>query len=389
MTAQVPQPPTAPGLALGFELAALDALVYRVPVDEPVRTSFGVMHERPALLVRARAQDGSLGWGEAWCNFPAVGAEHRARLVASVIAPQLVGHFWDSPTAATNGLEAALRVLAIQSGEPGPLAQVCAAVDVALWDLVARRAAIPLWRLFGGTRSVRVYASGINPEVPEEVALRKHDEGFRAFKLKVGFGAERDVANLRRLREALGTDTPLMIDANQAWAPAEALQMSRALAQFMPRWLEEPIAADQPLAAWRELAHDSPVPLAAGENLRGMAGFAEVIEARVLRFVQPDIGKWGGYSGCLEVARRARARDAIFCPHWLGGGIGLAASLHLLAAAGGNGYAEWDANPNPLRELLAPALPRVEEGRIELSDAPGLGGAPDLEAAERFRVRVD
>ena len=388
MLAQVRPPTTAPGVALAFELRALDVFVYRVPVGEPVRTSFGVMRDRPALLLRAQDHDGCVGWGEAWCNFPAVGAEHRARLVSSVISPHLVGRRWADPTAAWLDLDGSLRILALQTGEPGPFAQVCAATDAALWDLVARRAGLPLWRLFGGVRFVPVYASGINPDRPEQIALARRDEGFRAFKLKVGFGAGRDVANLERMRAALGEDAPIMLDANQAWTPAEALAMSRALASARPVWLEEPMAADAPESAWQSLARDSPVPLAAGENVRGMEDFARAVGSGALAYVQPDIGKWGGFSGGLAVARHALAHGVTFCPHWLGGGIGLVASLHLLAAAGGSGYAEWDANPNPLRDRLAP-LPRIVDGRVELSDAPGLGVEPDLDWAGRYRVSVD
>ena len=96
-------------------------------------------------------------------------------------------------------------LLAIQTGEHGPLHQMVAGIDMALWDLQARRAGLPLWKLLGGeaARPVAVYASGLNPTEPEALALHKRDEGYRAFKLKVGFGAERDLANLRAMRDAL------------------------------------------------------------------------------------------------------------------------------------------------------------------------------------------
>jgi L-alanine-DL-glutamate epimerase-like enolase superfamily enzyme len=112
-------------------------------IDKPVRTSFGTMHERPALLVRVEDADGSHGWGEVWCNYPACGAEHRARLVETVLAPLLAGHRFASPNEAFDQLTQATAVLAIQSGEPGPIAQGIAGLDLALWDLVARRAGLP------------------------------------------------------------------------------------------------------------------------------------------------------------------------------------------------------------------------------------------------------
>lgn len=371
-----------------LRIADLRALVFRAPIATPVRTSFGIMRDRPAVLVRAEDRDGAVGWGEVWCNFPGVGAEHRARLLASVIAPLVTARSFTAPAEAFEMLTRDTAVLALQSGEPGPLAQVIAGVDVALWDLWARRAGAPLWRLLGGQRDVRVYASGLNPEQPVELALKKRSEGFRAFKLKVGFGRETDIANLRALREGLGDQTTIMVDANQAWELDEARAMAVAMGPFRPAWLEEPIRADAPLSAWMSLASASPVPLAAGENLRGEDTFSAVIESGAVQVLQPDLGKWGGLTGCIAVGRRAIARGLSCCPHWLGGGVGLVASLHLLAAVGRDGMAEIDANDNPLREMFARPLPAIDDGKVELSKAPGLGVEPDLDAARRYSIAV-
>jgi len=368
-----------------IRLAQVEAIVLRVPIDEPVQTSFGIMHDRPAVLVRVIDSDGMEGWGEIWCNFPSVGAEHRARLLESCVAPLLLQREWSHPAEAFEDLSRRLRILAIQCGEPGPLAQAIAGADIALWDLAGKRLGQPLWRLFGGGRRVRTYASGLSPTAPETLAAAKHDEGYRAFKLKVGFGAERDLRNLRALREHFGDGTALMIDANQAWTPEEAQSMSDQLAEFKPVWLEEPIAADYPLPAWQQLAKSVSLPLAAGENLRGTELFSEAIASGALSVIQPDLGKWGGFSGCLEVGRRAIAAGKMFCPHWLGGGVGLTASMHLRAAFGEGDYVEVDSNPNLLRELLMPSSLNPVEGIVTLSDRPGLGLSHDPDAVREFR----
>lgn len=370
-----------------LKLAKVEALVFRVPVAQPVQTSFGVMHDRPAVLVRVEDVQGHVGWGEVWCNFPAVGAEHRARVLESVVAPILLEREWASPEEAFREATRRLHVLGIQCGEPGTIAQAIAGADIALWDLVGRRAQQPLWRLLGGMPCIATYASGINPTRPEELAAAKRAEGYRTFKLKVGFGGERDLTNLRALRDLLGDDTTLMVDANQAWTLDQALDMSRRIADFDLAWLEEPIAADRPLHEWLQLARHSPVPLAAGENMRGEAQFAEAVASGAFAVIQPDLGKWGGFSGCLPVARMAMGQGRMFCPHWLGGGIGLLASMHLKAAAGGLGYVEVDANPNPLREWLASPYPQVAQGMVTLSDEPGLGVAPDMDAVRSLRVQ--
>lgn len=370
-------------------LRRVAAHLYRYPVEQEVRTSFGVMRERPALFVHVEDEEGAIGWGEVWCNFPDCGAEHRARLIETVFAPLLEGRPVSDPAAASRELAERTAVLAIQSGERGPIHQCIAGIDIALWDLAARRVSLPLWRMLGASDpSVRVYASGINPDSPERVAQRSLAEGHRAFKLKVGFGESTDMANLAAMREAIGPSRELMADANQAWDLAEAMAMCERMEAFGLSWIEEPLRADTPWSRWRSLAKATRIPLAAGENLIGMEEFEAACDSQSLSVVQPDVAKWGGISGCLEAARRVRRAGLRYCPHYLGAGIGLLASAHLLAAAGGDGMLEIDANPNPLRTLTCGAAANVVEGRVVLDEQPGLGTAPDLQRLRPFRVAL-
>jgi L-alanine-DL-glutamate epimerase-like enolase superfamily enzyme len=343
------------------------------------------MTNRPGVFLRVAASDGAWGWGEVFCNFPQVGAEHRARLARSIFEP-LLAKASCQPDVVAPLLEQRTRRLALQCGEPGPFAQIAAAIDQALWDMAARRAGMPLWKLLGGTSPhAKVYASGLGPDDVVDVALRKRAQGHRAFKVKVGFGLDRDVCNLRDMRAALGDATTIMTDANQAWTPDEAVPHIDALAPFAPHWIEEPIAADELQSTWRDLAASSVVPLAAGENIRGGKAFEQAIDSGALRFIQPDVGKWGGITACRDVALRAARRSVTCCPHWLGGGVGLAASLHFIAAFGTpTSYMEVDANPNPLREAVCEM--NVEEGAVMLGDAAGIGIEPDLLRLREFAV---
>lgn len=369
-----------------LRLARIEAFVYRAPIETPVQTSFGIMRDRSAVFVCVMDADGAQGWGEIWCNFPTVGAEHRARLVDTVFAPLLVGKSFESPASAFVTLSAQTEVLAIQAAEPGPVAQCIAGLDIALWDLHARRLQQPLWRLLGGkSPTVPVYASGLNPTAPEALAAQKKTEGYRAFKLKVGFGLERDRANLKSLRALVG-EHPLMVDANQAWDLDTAAEMAASIEEFGPAWLEEPLRADRPWREWQQLGIRTAIPLAAGENIAGFGAFDHALESHALAVVQPDIAKWGGFSGCLTVAKRIRAHGLRYCPHYLGAGIGLLASAHLLAAVGGDGMLEVDANPNPLRSLACEPLARVVEGTVTLTEEPGLGAPPDLGALRDYAI---
>ena len=149
-------------------------------------------------------------------------------------------------------------------------------------------------------------------------------------------------------------------------------------------WIEEPIKADRPTDEWIALADFSPIPLAAGENYFDKEIFKTAIDSGSLRFIQPDISKWGGLTGCKYVAEEAKRADLKFCPHYLSGGIGFVASLQLFAGVNGDGLVEMDANQNPLREALAQPFPKLEGGRINLNNEPGLGIAPDINAVRRY-----
>lgn len=368
-----------------FTIRSIEAFCYRYRLATPVVTSFGKMLNRPAVFVRAVDEDGVEGWGEVWSNFPAPGAEHRTRLVNEVLAPGLVGRSFDGPAEAFETLTEGTEVLALQCGETGPFAQAISGIDLALWDLSARRRRLPLWRLLGGqSGKIKVYASGINPGGAAQTGEAALKRGHRALKLKVGFGAETDLANLAALRAIVGADM-LAADANQGWSVAQALTMLPRLAEFDLRWLEEPIRADRPREEWRKLRASAKMPIAAGENFASVEGFKEAIAEDLLGVVQPDIAKWGGLSACAELARDILKAGKTFCPHYLGGGIGLLASAHLLAGIGGDGWLEVDANDNPLRDLFCGPVASVNGGMISLGEGPGLDLLPDLSTIVNYR----
>jgi D-galactarolactone cycloisomerase len=149
--------------------------------------------------------------------------------------------------------------------------------------------------------------------------------------------------------------------------------------------LEEPIRADRPREEWHKLRAEAKMPIAAGENISSVEGFKEALAEDVLGVVQPDIAKWGGLSACAGLARDILKAGKTFCPHYLGGGLGLLASAHVLAGIGGDGWLEVDANDNPLRDLFCGPILNVREGTVELDEDPGLGIMPDLSYIERYR----
>jgi len=364
----------------------LEVFALRAAISNPVRTSFGTMKDRPALFVKIEDKDGAIGWGEIWCNFPSVGAEYRAKLLNEVFIPILINQKFNSPQDLYESISHKTAVLAIQSGEFGPIAQIISGIDIAAWDLFARRAGQPLWKYLGGNNPrVKVYASGINPDQPEKVISQFLDTGYNAFKLKVGFDLETDVSNLKKIRAIIPAHT-LMIDANQAWSLQSAIKNINAMEEFNLHWIEEPIRADSSMDEWQFLSRNCNATIAAGENMSSQKQFDTAIQSKVFGVLQPDIAKWGGISECKIVVQNILENKVSYCPHYLGGGIGLLASAHLLAASGSDGYLEIDSNDNPLRTLICGPVNNVINGHITLSNEPGIGAQVNLEELSPFRI---
>lgn len=369
---------------MSIRLALIETFLYRAEVSEPVKTSFGSIPRRSALLLRVEDTDGAYGWGEVWCNFPPYSADNKVRLMETVVGPAALEKEFNDPADAWQTLTARTRRWAIQSGEHGPIAACIAGLDLALWDMTARRAGTSLSRLLGAAddrTTVPAYASGLNPDTALEAVIRARAAGFTAFKVKVAFDLEQDLAVLGRLNRALRSNERLMVDANQGWDMADARRAVPRIAAHNLGWIEEPIPADSPAEEWAELAMLSTAPLAGGENVAGFKDFTALIAAGSHRVVQPDMLKWGGVTGCFAVARQAVAKGLTYCPHWLGSGVGLLAAAHVLAAVGGPGWLEHDIMENPLREALAQPFPRVHDGVFRLPAGPGLGVEPDLKMA--------
>ena len=365
-------------------IAKLDILGFRAEVENPVITSFGSIPARATALIRVEDADGAHGWGEIWGNFPIITTAYRAKLAATLLPGHLIGATIEAPGDFTAELARKFHILKVQASEHGPVNGVLAATNQALWDLKARKAGMPLRRLLNpdAPDTVTAYGSGLNPGDCVEVTERARAEGYRAFKLKIGFGADTDRKNLQALRAGMRPGERLFVDANQCWNLEEARAAIPMLVDAGVEWFEEPMVATTPVNQWRALTADCPIPLAGGENILDRDGLEESIDW--FDYVQPDIGKWGGVDGCFKIATKTIAAGKTYCPHWLSGGVGLMHSAQILAAAGGAGLLEVDTNPNPLRTEVIKALPGVNDGDFQLGDTPGIGIEPPIDAMRQW-----
>jgi L-alanine-DL-glutamate epimerase-like enolase superfamily enzyme len=360
--------------------------VFRDDAPPAVASSFGVSTQRTSVLVKVEDQLGHHGWGEIWSGHPAFGACHRASILERLVAPLALGRTLACIPTLLDGLEAGMLPMLRLAGEPGPISHVLAGLDCALWDMAARAQGVPLYRLLGGpARRLPVYASGVSPSIAPRDLDALRERGFRAFKFKAGFKEDKALDDLERTVSGLAHGESAMIDANCGWDLASA---QRALARIdgLPlQWVEEPIGPERPDMEWRALRDGSAHRLAGGENLLTLGAFRGAFDW--LDVIQPDLGKWGGISKVLPLAREALARGRRYCPHAFGSHIGAALAAHVLCAAGGDGVLELDANPNPLRTLATPAFPVPVDGYITLSDAPGLGIDADPQALRAYAER--
>ncbi|MET7429882.1 mandelate racemase/muconate lactonizing enzyme family protein [Streptomyces flaveolus] len=255
-------------------------------------------------------------------------------------------------------------------GRSGLATQAIAAFDVALWDLKAKRAGLPLAKLLGAHRdSVRCYnTSGGFLHVPTEQVLDNAaaslGNGIGGIKIKVGHPDSRyDLARLTAVRERIGDDTALMVDANQQWDRATAQRMGRALEEFGLVWIEEPLDAYD-VQGHAALAASLDTPVATGEMLSSVAEHAELIRQRAADVIQPDAPRIGGITQFLKLAALAEQHHVQLAPHFA-----MEIHLHLAAAYP---IEPWVEHFDWLEPLFNERT-TIRDGRMHLSARPGLG----------------
>jgi L-alanine-DL-glutamate epimerase-like enolase superfamily enzyme len=249
-------------------IASVEPGFYRVPLPVVLTDStHGAMHAFELNTVRVRDADGAEGVGYTFT----VGRNGAA--VDAVLTREIVGLALGQDAGLIEQLWQRLWWELHYGGRGGPTVLALSAFDMALWDLKAKGAGMPLWRLLGGfDPRVPCYAGGIDLDLTLDALLRQTDDnlakGFRAIKMKVGRKVlAEDVERVRAMREHLGPDFPLMVDANMKWTADQAIRAARAFAPFDLTWLEEPISPDD-VAGHARVLRDGGLPIAAGENLR-------------------------------------------------------------------------------------------------------------------------
>ena len=322
-------------------------------------------------LVKIITDDGHVGWGEALAPVvPQVIAE----LITQLFTPLLIGHSPFSSAVLNSKMYDAMRD---RGHITGYHIDALAAVDIALWDLKGKILNLPVWQLLGGAyrESIPCYVSGLpEPTLDARCALarRWQEKGFTAVKLALGYGVKEDIANVRAIRETLGDDAQIFLDAHWNYSVAQAAELATALHPLGLGFLEAPLLPED-ISGHRELRAKSPVPIALGETERTRYQFKPFIEQRAADILQPDVGRTG-ISELMHIAALAETWNIQVAPH-LSVGLGpcIAASIHVAAAIPNLFMLEYQPPVFAIANQLLNTPLICEQGHYQLPQTPGLG----------------
>ncbi|MEJ1154667.1 mandelate racemase/muconate lactonizing enzyme family protein [Microbacterium marmarense] len=377
--------------------------VLQYDLDEELGYSQQYYSRRTTHLVEIETDEGLTGWGE--CFGPGNVALANKVIVEQVIAPMIIGSDPRDREVIWHRIYNLLR----DHGQKGMPIQALSGVDIALWDLFGKIVNQPLYQLIGGAfrESVPVYGYGMMltrgeglGERMAEDAKKIRDSGYAATKMKIGLGVDRDIELVAAVRESIGLDFDLMVDANHCYDVTQAMRVGKALGELDVAWFEEPVAPED-RDGYRRLRDNLDVPIAGGEAEFTRWGWRDLLDGQCVDIAQPEVCALGGVSEYLKVRTLAHSRFIPVVNHVWGSALAVTLNIHLLVAMpdmpGGlfprEPMLELDTTPNRFRdELLANPLNLQETirrvGVVAPPSGPGLGVEIDRDFLAAYEVGV-
>jgi mandelate racemase len=342
-----------------------------VPLETPHVTAAGVITESPLVLTDVHTDSGTVGHSIVF-TYSRVALKPTADLIRNL--EPLVSGDTLAPLAVEEKLARRFRLL----GTQGLVGIAIAAIDMALWDALARVHGVSLMHLLGaGARPLRAYGA-VGYEGVEGSARTAEGwarQGFAGVKAKIGYPTvHEDVAVIRAIRKAVGPSTSIMVDYNQCLTPAEAVDRVRALDQEGLAWIEEPTLAHD-YAGHAVIARAAQTPIQCGENWWGVLDLQHALDAGASDYVMPEVMKIGGVTGWMRAAALAHARNIPVSTH-----LWPEVSAQLLCCAPTAHWLEYATWWNP---ILAEPL-RIEKGAPVVDGARGTGVDWNQAAIDRF-----
>lgn len=335
--------------------------------------------ERKICIVKITTDSGHVGWGEGYgvADVIKAGIDYLSHLIIDK-DPLDVETLWQLMYRKT--LDYARR---------GVLVASISAIDIALWDLKGKILEQPIYVLLGGKKrdSIIPYATGLYFKEDQNLIQSLCNEakgytqlGYKAIKMKVGLGVQQDLEHIAAVREAIGTEIHLMIDANHAYNLREATELARAVEKFNIFWFEEPLSPEY-YDQYKELRTNTVIPISGGECEYMRYGFQQLFSSKSVDIAQPDICSTGGLTEAKKIATLASVYGIEIVPHTWGTGIAFAAATHFIANLDvppgrlreAVCFIEKDCTENGLREALTSSNSEIMNGVLNIDNSPGLG----------------
>lgn len=371
----------------------VETYILRANIQEPFGFSQGWYTQRSAMVVKITTDDGLSGWGE--CYGP---PEATSAIIDKLYAQNLIGKDPLDKGVLWEYLYNRFR----DYGQKGFAIAALSGIDIALWDLTGKILHQPIFKIIGGAerKKVMAYATGLYFTKKENAiellvneALDYVSRGFKAIKMKIGLGIRKDIERVAAVREAIGEDVMLMVDANHAYNASGAISTANKIERYDIGWFEEPVPPED-IDGYINVRNRSPIPIAGGECEYTRYGFRDLISRRGVDIVQPDICSMGGISEVLRVISMCSAFGLQCNPHVWGSSIALAAAIQVLSSmpyvppsiVPQEPMLEFDRTENPFREHLAEKPIEQKDGYVSVPSGYGLGVEINEDMIRRYRV---
>lgn len=344
------------------------------------------MKSRPSLILELKDHFNNSGYGEIWCNFPSDAANYRFNLIKNIFVNKIKDIKIDDPLKTKNFFDE-IKTFFIQSGDLGAYNNIVSAIDCAIWDLFSKNKKSPLYKFVNhnSKNNILSYASGINPDEALEKIEEARSVGIDSFKVKIGFNNNLDINLLNFLKKNIKNNENLMLDVNQGWNLDNAKKYLLTLQKYKPFWIEEPISASSKIADYESLSNLKNVNIALGENINNMNEFDFYFSHNNFNYIQPDITKYGGISLIYNLSKKYNSKKIWL--HFLGSGVGLLTSAHVMAAINPEGKLETDINENLLRTKIFDTAIIINEGKINLNNNFGIGMKLNMEIINKYLIK--
>jgi D-galactarolactone cycloisomerase len=354
-------------------------LLFDYPGRRGFESSGGITTSRVTSLVLVLTDGGEVGIGSAYSH-PAL-----VQVVVQQLSDLLQGADVQNVEAIWEKMYGWTRWF----GRKGAAMSALGGIDVALWDLRGKLAGKPVWQLLGGTEaSCPAYASALLWNTFDGLAAeatRHLERGLRRMKMRLGRDEDYDIRAVQTVRKAIGPQHDLMCDASMRYHLALARRMGQTFADNRVFWFEEPFPPED-LDSFAALRSTVAVPIAAGENEFGAQGFRELIERRAVDIVQADASRCGGITELRRVADMTGKAGLKLAPHSWSDAVAIMANAHVVAATPHALTVEVDQTGNPFVDDLLVEPLFIKDGRLQLSNKPGLGVELNLAVVDRLRM---